>query len=102
MKILARERFGYVMTEASKENYDILVKVGISINNDETYEHIWFELIEFEGDRFKARLTQEPYYIDDMHIGDEKWYTVENVTDWIIYRENYSITPSNVYRLEEE
>lgn len=102
MKLLARERFAFVKEESSRENNNILVKIGISIDEDETCEHIWFRLIDFDGENFKARLTQEPYYIPDMKIGDERWYTVENVTDWIIYRDNYSITPSSVYRIANE
>ena len=62
-------------------------------------EHIWFELIAFEEDRFKARLLQEPYNVEGMHTGDEGWYTVEDVTDWMIYTPEFPVSPDKAYLL---
>ena len=54
-----------------------------------------------KGD-YKARLTQEPYYFPDIHTGFESWYTVDDLTDWIIYKEDMTITPDNVYLLDKK
>lgn len=100
MKALAMERFHFVKEQADKENTKIIIKVGLPVDggNNEC-EHIWFELITFEGEKFRARLTQEPYGIPDMHEGDEGWYTVEDVTDWVIYTPKFAVRPDTAYLL---
>lgn len=103
MRTLARERFLYVKEQADKKDNKILIKIGLPIDNDDqnsdNLEHIWFELISFEGERFKAKLLQEPYDVADMHEGDEARFTVDDVTDWIIYTPEFSVTPGTAYRL---
>ena len=96
MKSLAMERFHFV--KDYKDN-EIIIKIGLPIDQEGSFEHIWFKLIEFEGEKFKAKLLQEPYHVKDMHEGDEAWYTVSDVTDWMIHTPNYTITPENTYRL---
>ena len=54
-----------------------------------------------KGDEFKARLTQEPYDVDNIHEGDEAWFTVKDVTNWTIYTKNVAIDPNLVYLLED-
>ena len=55
--------------------------------------------MEFDGEKFKAKLLQEPYFVKNMHQNDEGWYTVEDVTDWVIYTPKYSVTPNTAYLL---
>ena len=50
-----------------------------------------------EGDSFKARLTQEPYNIPNLHEGDEGTYSIDYVSDWMIHTENGVISPETVY-----
>ncbi len=100
MKKLAIERFGYVKKAYSDKNNAIIIKIGLPLEEKGKFEHIWFELLEFKGDKFKARLTQEPYYFDNIHKGYEEWYTVDDITDWIIYTPKFSINPDNVFLLE--
>lgn len=99
MKRLAEERFDFVKEEANKKENKIIIKIGLPIDSKDNFEHIWFELIKFEGDKFKAKLTQEPYDIKDIHEGDEKWFTVKDVTDWIIYTPDFVVNPGNAYIL---
>ncbi len=101
MKDLAMERFGYVEKCSKDENNHILIKVGLPLKEEGRFEHIWFELLEVKGGKFKGRLTQEPYDVPDMHTGDEAWYTVDDVTDWIIYTPVMAVSPSNAYLLED-
>ena len=84
-----------------KKDWHILIKVGLKVDNsDETNrEHIWFELKSFEGDSFRAELTQEPFADLGMHEGDEGVYTVDDVTDWIVYTPTTAITPETAYLL---
>lgn len=106
MEKLARERFGFVRNAAKDSSNKIIVKLGLE--TDEKYrkedggtdkEHIWFDITGFEGDKFRAVLTQEPYYIDDLHEGFEGLYSVDDVTDWIIVTPDSGITPDDVYIL---
>lgn len=100
MKALAAERFNFVKETANKEENEIIIKIGLPIEGDKTNcEHIWFELIEFDGDKFKAKLTQKPYNVKNIQKGDERWYTVEDVTDWLIYTPNFTINPGSAYLL---
>ena len=99
MKRLATERFDYVKKAFKDKENKIIIKIGLLIDSGKDYEHIWFELLEFKGNKFKAKLTQEPYNVSNMHTGDEKWFTIEDVTDWIIYTPKFDVSPKNIYLL---
>lgn len=101
MRDLARERFSCVEENFQKKANAILIKIGLPLKENGSFEHIWFELLEIKGKKFKAKLTQEPYADLGIHTGDEKWYTKDDVTDWIIYTENAAVNPSNAYLLED-
>lgn len=110
MSSLARERFSYVerMLKEKQNGKDIgiIIKLGLeTIDEDgnldsENREHIWFEALSMEGDSFKARLTQEPYNIPNLHEGDEGIYSIDYVSDWMIHTENGVISPETVYLLD--
>lgn len=111
MSSLARERFSYVERmlkekQDGKEDIVVIVKLGLeTIDEDgnldsKNREHIWFEALSMEGDSFKARLTQEPYNIPNLHEGDEGIYSIDYVSDWRIHTENGVITPETVYLLD--
>ncbi len=99
MKALAMERFNFVKKGFENKDNKIIIKIGLPYDNEDSFEHIWFELLEFDGDKFKAKLMQEPYNVENMHEGDEAWYTVNDVTDWLIYTPKFSVNPSTVYLL---
>ncbi len=104
MRAQAVERISYLFDAAEDQDNHILVKIGLPVDEehktqDNEREHIWFELLEVSGDRFQAKLTQEPYYIKDMHGGFVGEYGPEDVTDWLIYTPEGRISPDDVYRL---
>lgn len=102
MKTLAMERFYFVKEEAGKQDRKITIKIGLlmdAADAGDDFEHIWFELIAFEGDAFQARLLQEPYGVSYMHEGDVGIYTVNNVTDWCIYTPDFVVSPDKAYLL---
>lgn len=101
MKDLAIERFNYVLENYSKEGNTVLLKIGLPLKEKGKFEHIWFELLECKGERFKVKLTQEPYDIPDIHTGYEAWFTKKDVTDWLIYTPVAAINPSNAYLLDD-
>ena len=103
MKALAEERFDFVKEAAKNEENKIIIKIGLHVDNagsGHDREHIWFELIGFEGDKFRAKLIQEPYDVKDMHEGDEGLYTVSDITDWIIYTPDFAVNPGTAYLLK--
>ena len=113
MKNLARERFNYVekifkLKQEEPENYTILLKIGLATTDEngnidnEHLEHIWFELDDLNGSEFTATLTQEPYAVPEMKAGDREVFTLNSLTDWIIYTPNGAVTPDQVYLLELE
>lgn len=102
MKALAREKFDLVKNQATNKDNQVLIKIGLPVNPEEgEFEHIWFELLEFENDKFKAKLTQEPYNVENFHTGDIGEFTVNDVTDWIIYTPMFSVNPGNSYLIME-
>ena len=102
MSLLAREKYDCLKTAFNDEDTHILIKVGLPTAHDDSpdHEHIWFELQEFDDESFTAKLTQEPYDVPDMHEGDIGTYTVDDITDWIVYTPNGQITPETAYLIK--
>ena len=101
MSKLAKERFKTVLEQFKNKENKIILKIGLPLKEKGKFEHIWFELMEVKDNKLKAKLTQEPYDIPNMHTGDTAWYTKEDITDWIIYTKDAAINPNNVYLLEK-
>lgn len=105
MKALAVERVSYMLRAMEVKENHILVKVGLTIDEEyqednNTKEHIWFELLEAQDGKFTAKLTQEPYYVSGMHQDDIGTYTYDDLTDWIIFTPERRITPDDVYIMD--
>lgn len=102
MSLLAREKYDCLKTTFNDKDTHILIKVGLPTAHDDSpdHEHIWFELQSIDGESFTAKLTQEPYDVPDMHEGDEGTYTVDDITDWIVYTPNGQITPETAYLIK--
>ena len=102
MRTQAVERISYLFEAARNKENHLLVKLGLKVDDeyeteDNEKEHIWFEILEVSGERFQAKLTQEPYYIKDMHEGYTAEFGPEDVTDWLIYTPERRISPDDVY-----
>jgi uncharacterized protein YegJ (DUF2314 family) len=99
--IIAKERFNYLKTLAKNETNEVLIKIALPITNSEDREHIYFKLISFENEKFKAELIQNPYADVKMQKGDIGYFTINDVSDWLVYTEQGTIYPSHVYLLDE-
>jgi len=108
MKALAAERVDYMKQAAADSDNHVLLKLGLAVDEqyrteDNSQEHIWFELKEIlEDGSLKAELTQEPYYIEGLHAGYVGTYDCSQITDWLIYTPQRRISPDDVYLLELE
>lgn len=107
MKALAAERASYMLRALSDEENHILIKIGLTIDEEyqednNTKEHIWFELLEAKDGTLTGKLTQEPYYVSGMHQDDIGIYTLDDLTDWIIFTPKRRITPDDVYIMDLE
>ena len=99
MKALAIERFDFVKQEVNKKDNKIFVKLAVPVDSGDNLEHLWGEVVEVEGDRFKAKIENEAYYINELHAGDEVWFTIDSVTYWKIYTPKFVVEPSKAYLL---
>lgn len=105
MRRLAAERLEYMLKMFGRKNISILVKVGLETDEEykkeqgNGYEHIWFDLKEKHADTFSAELTQEPYYIKNLHEGAVMTFPYSQITDWIIFTPDGRVTPDDVYLL---
>ena len=105
MQSLARERVEYMKKAFEGPAKAVLIKVGLTVDDEyktdtNSKEHIWFELQSITDDSFTAELTQEPYMVSGMHAGDIGTYSYNDITDWIIFTEEDRITPDEVYLME--
>lgn len=105
MKALAAERLEYMRKAFECKDNHIIVKLGLEVDDeykteDNSREHIWFELLDIRENDLTAKLTQEPYYIEDLHEGYTGDYTLDEITDWMIYTPERRITPDDVYLME--
>jgi len=100
MKLLAIERFAYLQEAFLDKENKVLLKIGVPLEQKGKFEHIWFELLEIKGKKFRAKLTQEPYNIPNMHTGDEATYTIDDITDWIVYTKEFRVTPDTAFLLQ--
>lgn len=97
MKLMSQENFDYVRRSFEK-GYKVLIKVGINISGD-SYEHVWFELIELYDDKFKGKLISTPYNVD-LKEGNIYTYKIDRITNWTIYSEDGEYDPNNAYELD--
>ncbi len=105
MKRLAAERISYLQKAFLNRENKIIVKIGLKMDaefseDENEREHIWFELLEILDGEIKGKLTQEPYYVKNMHEGSEGVYSFTEITDWMIYTKERRITPDDVYLLD--
>lgn len=105
MSELARERIDFLRAGLNMPDSKVLVKVGLDVDRDKrdeagaNTEHIWFALEKLDGKFLYGSLTQEPYYIADMHEGFKAKIPVRALTDWSIEVADMIVTPDSAYLL---
>lgn len=104
LSMIARERFE-TAKKAFAKGCPVLIKIGLLVDdpaNDNEREHIWFELKSVEEKGFVAKLTQEPFNVSGIHKGDERFLTVNDITDWMVMSKELKrqVSPNDAYLLE--
>ena len=68
------------------QQWDYIVKVYCQDPEDEEYgEHMWFDLLEINGEQITARLINEPFHLPHMKLEEVYQLSIERITDWQIY-----------------
>ncbi|WP_080846211.1 DUF4026 domain-containing protein [Cytobacillus gottheilii] len=97
----AKQSFGYfaniLETYGDDEAFQFLVKIGIPYAEEE-HEHMWFEVTKIMDQEVAGILLNEPYFLPDMKKDHEYTLNLEQLTDWVIYREDDLINPINLYQ----
>lgn len=105
MKALALERLALMKKKIGEPETTILVKIGLDVDEEfkedgNSREHIWFELNDAKNGEVTATLTQEPYYVKDLHEGAVCTYPEEKITDWIVFANGERYSPDDVYMMK--
>jgi len=106
MSLLARERFNYLVKGLQLHDAHAIVKIAIHVDEDKKeeagsdYEHIWFEVKNIEGEELICELLQEPYFVKKLQVGTKKAYTLNELTDWILYLPDQTIQPDTAYIID--
>ena len=89
----------------TQNDWTFLVKLGLIVDNakdDTEREHLWFDVINIDGDRVTAKLTNKPYWIAKLKNGETYTYPIKDVlTDWVIYSPEDTFSPDMAYLLKE-
>jgi uncharacterized protein YegJ (DUF2314 family) len=101
MREVAQENFEYLKKYFVPEEENALVKIGFKTDSSDDYEHMWLQLLKFNEDgTFDAELMSEPYEVSSMKKGDIGTYNKEQLTDWLLYVDEESYIPDDVYKLD--
>lgn len=108
-KTVKKSFFGKIFGHKDKEDaekWTFLVKLGLVVDNAEEEnekEHLWYEVVSIENGIVTGKLTNQPYWIASLKVGDVKAYPVnETLTDWIVYSPEETFVPDTAYSLIHE
>ena len=98
-KRIFKEKYNF-MNEDEEDAWSFLVKLGIEVDEGEGREHLWFEVTHIdELDNITGILLNQPYWIEALKKDDVKTYSLDFLTDWVIYGSETNYTPDTIYEL---
>jgi len=81
-------------------SWSFLVKLGIQVDQSQEKEHLWFEVTDIdESDNITGVLLNQPYWIESLNLKDIKTYSLDFLTDWIIYGNESNYSPDTIYEI---
>lgn len=105
MSALAQEKFPLYQqcfnVNPPQEAWQYIIKFACASEQTSAIEHMWFEVLGFEGEMIQAKLINTPFEIPEMQEGEIYHLPTTQITDWIIYSTplEASITPDSVFEL---
>lgn len=66
---------------------------------DETAEHMWLQILRFDGERLEGRLLNEPMFVAGVTSGDVMWIERDRLSEWRVMSDAGSFGPSDVAAL---
>lgn len=109
MSVLAYERYEFLKDYFNKsDDFEAIIKVRLKVDDDKKefagteYEHIWFNVNEINEDKIICVLAQEPFYIENIHKGDEMEISKDDISDWKLFYKDNEITPDSCYLLVDK
>ncbi len=92
---LAIERFGVfgqLFAIRRQEGWRFHAKLAFDRESEPAVpEHLWFEIRELRPGALRGVCLNEPLEGLPIHVGDENWYSLEKLTDWIV------VAPQGIY-----
>jgi len=73
------------------------VKAGFAENDSN--EHLWFEVCRFEADRVEGRLVNQPLAVKRLSKGDRAWITRGQISDWRVVTQDGCYGPNDLASL---
>lgn len=105
MSALAQEKFPLYRqcfdVNPPQEGWQYAIKFACISEQTGATEHMWFDVLGFDGEHIQAKLNNTPFEIPEMQGGEVYRLSIEQITDWIIYSAplEASITPDSVFEL---
>ncbi len=104
MSMLAKELFPALRKLFTRyrddDGWNFFVKLGYSVDADEdSSEHLWFEIHGIDKGQIDATLINEPYGIERMKLGDRAVHAPDLISDWIVHSPHGKYVPDRIHKL---
>jgi hypothetical protein len=86
--------FGQLFAIYRDKPWDFLVKLAYPQPNDEeTHEHLWFQVLGLSPGQVHGKLLSEPLGVPDLKLGGTAWHSLDRLTDWMVRTPDGSYDP---------
>ena len=81
--------------------YPLEAKGEMETGGDLQWEHFWLGGIDFKNGVYYGRLLNQPQYINGVKAGDIIPFSIDDITDWMFFREDKIIGGLSIKYLAE-
>lgn len=93
----------YLPSKLEKPRAVVLLKVAFPNETGDTSEasteHVWFEALNFEGDRAEGKLLNTPKFNPSMKKDEVRWFDRRQISDWMLQTKTGEVGPDNILAL---
>ena len=90
----------YLPSKLEKPRAVVLLKVAFPCETGDTSEasaeHVWFEALNFEGDRAEGKLLNTPKFNPSMKKDEVRWFDRRQISDWMLQTKTGEVGPDNI------